>query len=162
MCFLWRCHTACGILVLWPGMNQNWAPWQLRAQRPNHWANREFWLIIFSSSVLVQSDLFKTAVPVCTFKCYFYLVTMSLQLCPTICDPMDCSLPGFSFHGILQARILEGVAVLSCREVNPRLISPALAGGFFTSSAAWENVHQADFQVTHLISSELVFVSMLF
>ena len=28
----------------------------------------------------------------------------SLQLCPTLCDPMDCSLPGFSVHGILQAR----------------------------------------------------------
>ena len=29
------------------------------------------------------------------------------QLCPIPCDPMDCSLPGFSVHGILQARILE-------------------------------------------------------
>ena len=29
------------------------------------------------------------------------------QSCPTLCDPMDCSLPGFSIHGILQARILE-------------------------------------------------------
>ena len=33
------------------------------------------------------------------------------QLCPTLCDPMDCSLPGFSVHGILQARILEGVTI---------------------------------------------------
>ena len=31
------------------------------------------------------------------------------QSCPTICDPVDCSLPGFSIHGILQARILEWV-----------------------------------------------------
>ena len=29
------------------------------------------------------------------------------QSCPTLCDPVDCSLPGFSVHGILQARILE-------------------------------------------------------
>ena len=29
------------------------------------------------------------------------------QLCPTLCDPMDCSLPDSSVHGILQARILE-------------------------------------------------------
>ena len=35
----------------------------------------------------------------------------SLQLCPTLCDPMDCSLPGFSVHGILQARTLECVAI---------------------------------------------------
>ena len=33
------------------------------------------------------------------------------QSCPTLCDPMDCSLPGFSFHGIFQARILEWVAI---------------------------------------------------
>ena len=32
-------------------------------------------------------------------------------LCPTLCDPMDCSPPGCSFHGILQARILEWVAI---------------------------------------------------
>ena len=33
------------------------------------------------------------------------------QLCPTLCDPMDCSLPGSSIHGIFQARILEWVAI---------------------------------------------------
>ena len=34
-----------------------------------------------------------------------------LKSCPTLCDPMDCSPPGFSVHGILQARILEWVAI---------------------------------------------------
>ena len=33
--------------------------------------------------------------------------TKLLQSCPTLCNPMDCSLPGSSVHGILQARILE-------------------------------------------------------
>ena len=33
------------------------------------------------------------------------------QSCPTLCDPVDCSLPGFSIHGILQARVLEWVAI---------------------------------------------------
>ena len=33
------------------------------------------------------------------------------QSCLTLCNPMDCSLPGFSVHGILQARILEWVAI---------------------------------------------------
>ena len=33
------------------------------------------------------------------------------QLCPTLCDPMDCSLPGSSVHGIFQARELEWVAI---------------------------------------------------
>ena len=33
------------------------------------------------------------------------------QSCPTLCDPVDCSLPGFSVHGIFQARILEWVTI---------------------------------------------------
>ena len=33
------------------------------------------------------------------------------QSCPTLCDPTDCNLPGFSIHGILQARVLEWVAI---------------------------------------------------
>ena len=37
----------------------------------------------------------------------------SLQLCLTLCDPMNCSLPGSSVHGILQARKLEWVAMPS-------------------------------------------------
>ena len=36
----------------------------------------------------------------------------SLQLCPTLCDPIDSSPPGSSVHGILYARILEWVAIL--------------------------------------------------
>ena len=38
------------------------------------------------------------------------------QLCPTLCSPMDCSLPGSSVHGILQAKILEWVAVPFSKE----------------------------------------------
>ena len=38
-----------------------------------------------------------------------------IQLCPTLCDPMDCSLPGSFVHGILQARILKWVAMPSSR-----------------------------------------------
>ena len=33
------------------------------------------------------------------------------QSCPTLSDPMDCSLPGSSIHGIFQARVLEWVAI---------------------------------------------------
>ena len=39
---------------------------------------------------------------------YMYSVA---QFCLTLCNPMDCSLPGSSVHGILQARILEWVAI---------------------------------------------------
>ena len=34
-----------------------------------------------------------------------------LQSCLTLCDPMDCSLPGSSVHGIFQVRVLEWVAI---------------------------------------------------
>ena len=44
-------------------------------------------------------------------KNIFSVHAKSLQFCPTLCDPVDCSLPGPSVHGILQARILEWVAV---------------------------------------------------
>ena len=41
-----------------------------------------------------------------------HVLAKLLQLCLTLCKPMDCSLPGSSVHGILQARILEWVAKL--------------------------------------------------
>ena len=44
----------------------------------------------------------------------FYLIgllVLSAQLCPTLCNPMDYSLPGSSVHGSLQARILEWIAI---------------------------------------------------
>ena len=53
------------------------------------------------------------------FKIFFSLVGCAEsesesevpQSCPTLCDPMDCSPPSSSVHGILQARILEWVAI---------------------------------------------------
>ena len=63
--------------------------------------------------------------------CYAVLITQS---CQTSCDPMDCSPPGPSVHEILQARILEWVAMPSSRGSSsspPRVqpTSPALQGG---------------------------------
>ena len=43
----------------------------------------------------------------------------SLQLCLTLCDPMDCSPLGFSVHEILQARVLEWVAMPSSKGFSP-------------------------------------------
>ena len=40
-----------------------------------------------------------------------FLVSKVAQSCPTLCNPVDCSLPGSSVHEILQARILEWVAI---------------------------------------------------
>ena len=63
-----------------------------------------------------------------------------LQSSPTLWDPMDCSPPGSSVHGILQARVLDWVVMPSSRGSSWSrdgtcvfLLSLALAGGFFTS-----------------------------
>ena len=54
------------------------------------------------------------------------------QLCEILCDPMDCSLPGSSVHGIFQARVLEWVAISFSRgSSSPR--SPALQADTLTS-----------------------------
>ena len=49
----------------------------------------------------------------------------SLQLCLALCDLMDCSLPGSSVHGILQARILEWVAMPFSKDLPDPGIEPA-------------------------------------
>ena len=49
--------------------------------------------------------------------------TKVAQLCLTICNPVDCIPPGFSVHGILQARILEWVAISCSRKKNQREIN---------------------------------------
>ena len=43
------------------------------------------------------------------------ILAAAAQSCPTLCDPIDSSPPGFSAHGIFQARILEWVAISSSR-----------------------------------------------
>ena len=65
----------------------------------------------------------------------FSVLCLVTQWCPTLCDPMDCSPPGSSVHGILQARILEWVAMSSSRgssHARDRTQVSCIAGGFFT------------------------------
>ena len=72
---------------------------------------------------------------------------LSRKVMSTTCNPMDCSPPGSSVRGILQARILECAAMPSSRGSSQTRdqtrisMSPALAGGLFTTTAscvAWE------------------------
>ena len=70
---------------------------------------------------------------------------MGSQLSLTLCDPVDCSLPGSSVNGIFQARIWNGLPFLPPRdfpntgiETQP-LISPEWAWGFFTTT--WFSCH---------------------
>ena len=66
------------------------------------------------------------------------------QLYPTLCNPIDCSPSGSSVHGILQQEYWSGLPypptgdpLYSGMELAS-LTSPALAGGFFTTSTTWE------------------------
>ena len=42
---------------------------------------------------------------------FLWIQDQVVQSCPTLCDPMDCSLPGSSVHGIFQATVLEWIAI---------------------------------------------------
>ena len=90
----------------------------------------QHWLCVFSISCSVLTETCMHA--------------QLRQSCPTLCDSMDCSLLGSSVHEILQARILEWVAMPSSRGsswpmVQPNfLTSTELAGRFFTTSTTWE------------------------
>ena len=67
-----------------------------------------------------------------------------LQLCPTLCDPMNHSPPGSSVHGISRQEYWSGLSCPPPGDLpNPgikftSLLSPALASKFFTTSATWE------------------------
>ena len=64
--------------------------------------------------------------PNCVCACVH---AQSLGCVQLFCDPVDCSLPGFSVHGILQARILEWVAIPSSKgssQPRDQPVSPAL------------------------------------
>ena len=61
-----------------------------------------------------------------------------VQSCPTLYNPMACSPPGFSVHGIFQAGILQLAAISYSRDlpypgIEHSLVSPALVGEFFTT-----------------------------
>ena len=69
------------------------------------------------------------------------LKALATQLCPTLCDPMDCNPPGSSVHGISQARILEWVAIFFSRGSSwPRdwIQVSRITGWFFTVWATKE------------------------
>ena len=94
------------------------------------------------------------------------------QLCPTLCDSMDCSPPGPRLHGILQARILEWAAIHFSRGSSwPRYWAwvSCIAGGFFTIWATREahvctyiyvNIHKHIYTAKHMKIHENIFTQL--
>ena len=100
---------------------------------------RKFFLVQASTHISSKGGYEKDY---CEEKKKEWIHANSLQLFLTLCDPTDSSQPGSSVHGILQARILEWVAMPSSRGSSQpsdqwsnqvSLMSPALAGGSFTT-----------------------------
>ena len=74
---------------------------------------------------------------------YVYVYAKSLQWCPTLCDPLDCSPPDSSVHGILQVRIWSGLLYPPPGDLRDSGITPTsstLAGGFFATSTTWKPI----------------------
>ena len=87
-----------------------------------------------------NSDL-SVFVSICISFC-FCLVAKS---CPTVCDPMDCSLPCSLVHGISQARVLDQVAICFFRGYLPDPgigpTYPVLAGRFFATETLGKSIY---------------------
>ena len=98
--------------------------------------------------------------PSLVLMCACLVASVMSESCLTLCDTMDCSLPGSSVHGILQARILEWVARSSSRGTPntgirlASLTSPAWAGRFFTTSATWEAPKYSQNICIHVINRQ--------
>ena len=71
---------------------------------------------------IVSCSFFKPPVGSYTTQC-----VLVSQSCPTLCDPMDCSLPVSCVHGILQARILEWVDIPFSNITQSEILIPKLA-----------------------------------
>ena len=68
-------------------------------------------------------------------QCASIALVSVAQACPALCDPVDCSLPGSSVHGILQARVLEWVAISFSRgpsQARDRAWVSLIAGRLFS------------------------------
>ena len=86
------------------------------------------------------------------------------QLCLILCDPIDCSPPGSSVHGILQATILEWVVVSFSRVSSPpRDQTPVscIAGRFFTIWTTRETyIYKYTFSYIYIYSATYIYIQL--
>ena len=116
------------------GLGPRLSPWAIADRPVGSVSYRSSLFLLFFHKALVSSISF--ALCVCCAE--------PPQWCPILCNPVDCNPPSSSVHWILQARVLEWVAMPLPGDVpgpgnEPRsLMSPALAGRFFNISTIWE------------------------
>ena len=84
-----------------------------KMRNPNPPIIRAYWHS--QTTVCFQDFSYAFTYFILNLKClntpYYAAAAKSLQSCPTLCDPVDCSPPGSSVHGIFQARVLEWGAI---------------------------------------------------
>ena len=103
--------------------------------------------------------------------CHFLLQCMKvksesevIQSCPTLSDPMDCSLPGSSVHGIFQARVLEWVAIAFsdvCVYLNVNLRFHISSQIFIVSPATYQVSINTFFGVSFLFKYSVLYTVFL-
>ena len=103
--------------------------------------------------------------------CHFLLQCMKVksesevtQSCPTLSDPMDCSLPGSSVHGIFQARVLEWVAIAFsdvCVYLNVNLRFHISSQIFIVSPATYQVSINTFFGVSFLFKYSVLYTVFL-
>ena len=98
-------------------------------------------LFVFNYSLLLSVSVFRLKTKLLKRLFIIEVEALFTQSCQTLCDPMDCNLPGSSVHGTLQARTLEWVAIPFSRgssRPGDRTRVSLIAGGFFTAGATRE------------------------
>ena len=97
-----------------------------------------FFICCLSSVMMMMMMMMTMMMMMCVCMC---VCVLAAQLCLTLFEPMNCSLPGSSVHGILQARTLEWIAIPFFRGSSPprdRTQVSCIAGRFFTVWATRE------------------------
>ena len=124
------CPMVCGILVLWPGSQLVSPALEGRFLTPGSPGKSLIHSFLLPSIVVwMTTRSFEPFLPIVSKAAVNIpektLLAKSLRSCPTLWDPMVCSLPGSSAHEILQARILEWAAIsfLTNHSHGPSLIN---------------------------------------
>ena len=117
------------------------------------------------STYYVPGTQFNTTVMVSSFNNLLEMKGLVAQPCLTLCDPMDYSPPGFSVHGILQARILDWVAIPFSRQSSqPKDWSQVscIAGRFSTNWATSEafnhllSILKGNLRLAHIVCVQVL------
>ena len=132
-----------------------YSPWGHKESDMTEWATHTLGIYSFYNAVVNNISLYvlipnhllqiyRNIIDFCTLILYLAVLCFVTQSWQTHCDPMDCSQPGSSVHGILQARMLEWVDIPFSRgsfQPRDRTEVSYIAGRFFTVWAPYQTTY---------------------